>query len=211
MPLAIARSIMRFAPTTSSTAASACSRQLQRFAARRLASTETKSATAASATASATAKKAQDGLSQAMAKAGPVFENAVASVRKLGGPAGKVVAAVEKAIPPTVRVTKTAFEVSKIVAKERNFAPPPLSTFSAYYQPLLNSVKNPAAASHCLQTTVLNPSTYLNALAAARSMTRAQWASAAVVAVEVLGFFTVGEMIGRRKIVGYRGDVAGEH
>lgn len=31
--------------------------------------------------------------------------------------------------------------------------------------------------------------------------------SAGVVGAEVLGFFTVGEMVGRFKLVGYRGDV----
>lgn len=41
-------------------------------------------------------------------------------------------------------------------------------------------------------------------------MDRKQLASAAVIGAEVLGFFTVGEMIGRFKVVGYRGDV-GHH
>jgi F-type H+-transporting ATPase subunit g len=32
-----------------------------------------------------------------------------------------------------------------------------------------------------------------------------------VVLAEVLGFFTVGEMIGRMKLVGYRGDTGSHH
>ena len=37
-------------------------------------------------------------------------------------------------------------------------------------------------------------------------MNRQQLVSAGVVGAEVLGFFTVGEMIGKMKLVGYRGD-----
>lgn len=58
-------------------------------AARRFASTETGSA------AKEASGKAQDGINQAIAKAGPVFQNAVASLRRLGGPAAKAVSAVE--------------------------------------------------------------------------------------------------------------------
>ena len=32
-----------------------------------------------------------------------------------------------------------------------------------------------------------------------------QWASVGVVTAEVLGFFAVGEMVGRMKLVGYHG------
>ena len=37
--------------------------------------------------------------------------------------------------------------------------------------------------------------------------------SGGIIAAEVLGFFTVGEMIGRRKLVGFRGKIehAGHH
>ena len=39
-----------------------------------------------------------------------------------------------------------------------------------------------------------------------RNLDRAQMASGGILLAEVLGFFTVGEMIGRMKLVGYRGD-----
>ena len=39
-------------------------------------------------------------------------------------------------------------------------------------------------------------------------MSTQQMVAAGVVGAEVLGFFTVGEMIGRMKLVGYRGGVA---
>jgi F-type H+-transporting ATPase subunit g len=43
-------------------------------------------------------------------------------------------------------------------------------------------------------------------------MSNAQWASIGVVAAEVIGFFSVGEIIGRFKLIGYRAkDHSGEH
>lgn len=44
-----------------------------------------------------------------------------------------------------------------------------------------------------------------------RSLDRKQLASIGVVFAEVLGFFTVGTMIGRMKVVGYHGEVHHEH
>jgi F-type H+-transporting ATPase subunit g len=44
-----------------------------------------------------------------------------------------------------------------------------------------------------------------------RNLDRKQLASIGVVFAEVLGFFTVGTMIGRMKIVGYHGGVHHEH
>ena len=39
-----------------------------------------------------------------------------------------------------------------------------------------------------------------------RNLNTQQIATAGVVGAEVIGFFTVGEMLGRMKFVGYRGD-----
>ena len=44
-----------------------------------------------------------------------------------------------------------------------------------------------------------------------KGVSNAQLATAGVIAAECLGFFTVGEMIGRFKIVGYHGEPAGAH
>jgi F-type H+-transporting ATPase subunit g len=38
-----------------------------------------------------------------------------------------------------------------------------------------------------------------------------QWAAGGVIVAELLGFFTVGEMIGKMKLVGYRGDTGAHH
>lgn len=42
-------------------------------------------------------------------------------------------------------------------------------------------------------------------------MNGAQLAAAGIVTAEVLGFFTVGEMIGKFKVVGYRGESGHGH
>ncbi|KAI5303067.1 hypothetical protein KEM55_000733, partial [Ascosphaera atra] len=154
----------------------------------------------------AAGKKAQDGLSQALAKAGPVFESAVQSLRKLGGPAGKVVSAVEKAIPPTVYYSKVAFAVSKTVVKQRGMAPPSLATFQSYYNPLIRALQSPSSIPSCLAKTAESLK-YDTVRAKLSGMSCAQWAGVGIVAAEVIGFFSVGEMIGRRKIVGYHGEV----
>jgi len=44
-----------------------------------------------------------------------------------------------------------------------------------------------------------------------RNLNSAQMVTAGVVGAELLGFFTVGEMIGRMKLVGYRGETGSHH
>lgn len=44
-----------------------------------------------------------------------------------------------------------------------------------------------------------------------RNMNRQQLVTVGVVGAEILGFFTVGEMIGRMKLIGYRGDSHQHH
>ena len=66
-------------------------------------------------------------------------------------------------------------------------------------------VRNPAAAIRPSATeSNMSPESVLSRV---RNVNRAQMVSAGVVLAEVLGFFTVGEMLGRLKLVGYRGDV----
>jgi F-type H+-transporting ATPase subunit g len=48
-------------------------------------------------------------------------------------------------------------------------------------------------------------------IAVVRNVNRQQAAVAGVIAAEVLGFFTLGEIIGRFKVIGYRGDTGHHH
>jgi F-type H+-transporting ATPase subunit g len=75
-----------------------------------------------------------------------------------------------------------------------------LATFQSYFQPFIS---NPAALKN-----LPSPSSIL---ARVRNASPKELAFAGVTAAEVIGFFTVGEMIGRMNIVGYRGEVAHAH
>lgn len=48
-----------------------------------------------------------------------------------------------------------------------------------------------------------------NMLAQVRGMSSTEWASIGVIVAEVIGFFSVGEIIGRFKLVGYRAKQGG--
>lgn len=70
----------------------------------------------------------------------------------------------------------------------------------SYYQNLWRSVQNGS---------ILNsPQNFLNQ---ARNLNSAQLAAGGVVLAECIGFFTVGEMIGRFKLVGYHGEAGAHH
>jgi F-type H+-transporting ATPase subunit g len=83
----------------------------------------------------------------------------------------------------------------------------PVSTFQQYFQRVVKGVRNP---SQLLPQGVdaTNPTSILQRM---RNIDSAQAAAGAVIVAELLGFFTVGEMIGRMKIVGYRGDTGAHH
>lgn len=71
-----------------------------------------------------------------------------------------------------------------------------------YIRPALNSLKNPGALlNRAAPSGNAQPT---NLLSQIRGMSSAQWTSVGIVAAEVLGFFSVGEAIGRFKLVGYR-------
>ena len=78
-----------------------------------------------------------------------------------------------------------------------------IQAFQSYAQPIINAVRQPGSIFTQLGSSV-SPESILSRI---RSLDRKQLASAGVIGAEVLGFFTVGEMIGRFKVVGYRGDV----
>ena len=57
-------------------------------------------------------------------------------------------------------------------------------------------------------TNSANPETILSSI---RNVNRRQMATVGLIFAEVLGFFTVGEMAGRMKLIGYHGEVHHEH
>lgn len=93
-----------------------------------------------------------------------------------------------------------------------------MQTIQNYLTPLQNAIRNPSslanrASSQASQAgqqagnlageAASNPQSFASRL---RNMDSSALTSVGVVAAETIGFFTVGEMIGRFKIVGYRGE-----
>ncbi|KAI9744621.1 MAG: hypothetical protein M1818_002150 [Claussenomyces sp. TS43310] len=158
--------------------------------------------------------KAAEGLSRVTSSAGPAISGATKNLSnalgKIGGRTGKLIAFVERQIPPTIYYARVGLELSKLVFQGQKMTPPPVSTFQSYYQNILKSLQNPGSLFQRASKSAPSASPE-SLISSVRNISTAQLASGAVVAAEVLGFFTIGEMIGRMKLVGYRGEVAHEH
>ncbi|KAG5928433.1 hypothetical protein E4U42_000636 [Claviceps africana] len=172
-----------------------------RMATRRFESTAAGKATDA---AKDTASKAQQGLSRVASAAGPAIAGAARglgnTLSKIGGRTGRLIDFVQRQTPFVVYYAKVTAEVAKLVFQGQKMSPPPMATFQNVYQNLWKSLQN--------RTLFRSPQ---NILQQARNVSNAQLVAGGVVAAECLGFFTVGEMIGRFKIVGYHGETGAHH
>ncbi|MCJ1292528.1 hypothetical protein MMC34_004079 [Xylographa carneopallida] len=187
-----------------------------RQGARRNASTTSQATEAASNTASKAKEtasnatsKASEGLSRVTSSAGSRLSRAGQAVSStlgsIGGRTGRLVSFVQSMIPPTIYYSKVGFELSKLVFQGRKMTPPDIAAFQSYLTPVLHAVRNPSSLiSGTSSSSAFTPETILSRI---RNMDREQMVSAGVLTAEVLGFFTVGEMVGRLKLVGYNGDV----
>ncbi|KAH8813341.1 putative sorbitol dehydrogenase [Xylogone sp. PMI_703] len=177
-----------------------------RTIARRLESSTTKDA---AAKAQELRSKATEGLTKVASAAGPAISGAVKGVGsalgKVGGRTGRLVSFVERQIPLAVYYTRVGVELSKLVFHGQKMAPPPVATFQQYFQNLAKRFRDPTKLIAEASTT---PANVINQV---RNISPSQLAAGGVIFAEVLGFFTVGEMIGRMKIVGYRGKTADAH
>ncbi|KAI4751767.1 P-loop containing nucleoside triphosphate hydrolase protein [Aureobasidium sp. EXF-3400] len=194
--------------------------QIGRIAVRH-ASTTSEAANAASNAASKATTQASQGLSKVSSSAESGISKAAgaasSAMNSIGGRTGQVISFVQSMIPPTVYYGKVGLELAKLVARGQKMSPPcvmailsflcpstykccsNVQTFQTYGQNLMNAVRNPGANS---------PS---NPLQAIRNIGSSQLITAGVVTAEILGFFTVGEMIGRMKLIGYRSSSHDEH
>lgn len=177
-------------------------------------------ASKASSTASEYAGKAQEGLSRVTSSAGPAIVKAAQGVSgalsKVGGRTGRLVAFVERQVPFVIYYSKVGLEVGKIVFRGQKMTPPPVSTFQTYFQTLWKQLQNPSTLLRQAQSTTAQAAEKAanqapSLLQQARNINRAQLVAGGVVVAEVLGFFTVGEMIGRMKLVGYHGETGAHH
>ncbi|RMZ78412.1 hypothetical protein DV738_g3873, partial [Chaetothyriales sp. CBS 135597] len=175
---------------------------------RRQASSTAEAAAKAKETAQAQVSKASEGLSRVTSSAGDTLtklgSGASSALSRVGGRTGRLLRFVESLVPPTIYYGRVGLELGKIVARGQKFAPPTLSQFQAYWSPLANAVRNPKTAFTSLPSTE-------TVLRSVRNVNRQQLATVGVVGAEVLGFFTVGTMIGRLKVVGYHGQPHHEH
>ncbi|EXJ62232.1 hypothetical protein A1O7_02665 [Cladophialophora yegresii CBS 114405] len=176
-------------------------------------------------TASETASKAQDSGKQAVSKASEgltrvqssagssisrVGSSAYNALSKVGGRTGRLISFVESLIPPTVYYSRVGLELARIVFRGQQMAPPPMAQFQSYFQPVMNVLRNPRSitSSASSMTSSINPDAVLSSI---RNVNRKQLTTAGIIFAEVLGFFTVGEMLGRLKIVGYHGEPHHDH
>ena len=81
-----------------------------------------------------------------------------------------------------------------------------MAQFQSYFTPLTNALRNPTTLFSRIGS--YDPMAVLNS---ARNLNRQQLAQVGVIGAEVLGFWTVGTMIGRMKVVGYHGEPAHGH
>jgi F-type H+-transporting ATPase subunit g len=185
-----------------------------RRAAIRNASTNSEVAGSAKEKASQAASKASEGLSRVTSSAGSAIIKAgqftSSALGGIGGRTGRLIGFVQSMIPPTIYYSKVGLELGKIVFEQRKMSPPSLATFQVYFQPVLNALRHPATLFTQATTTssTLQPTQILNRV---RNLNNAQLASAAVVTAEIIGFFSVGEMLGRFKIIGYRSSEPAHH
>ncbi|TFB07129.1 ATP synthase subunit g [Trichoderma ghanense] len=181
---------------------------LRQLAFRRFESSAANKATDAAKDAAGKAKeyqaKAAQGLSRVAGAAGPAIAGAArgltSALSKVGGRTGKLISFIEKQTPQVVYYGKVALETGKIVFHAQKMSPPSLATFQSYYQSLWQSIRSGAI--------LKSPQ---NLIQQVRSLTPGQLVTGGVVFAECLGFFTVGEIIGRFKLVGYRGETGSHH
>lgn len=180
----------------------------------RQASTAAETATKAKETATQITSKASEGLSRVKDSGESAVSGAVSGVRnsltKIGGRTGRIIAFVDSLIPPTIYYSRVGLELSKIVFRGQKMSPPTISQFSSYFQPVINAARNPRTivSSVSSAASAANPESMLSSI---RNLNTQQIITFGVVGAEVLGFFTVGTMIGRMKIVGYHGGPHHEH
>ncbi|EHY57771.1 ATP synthase subunit G atp20 [Exophiala dermatitidis] len=180
----------------------------------RQASTTSEAASKAQETGKQAVSKASEGLSRVQSSAGSaiskVGSSAYSALSKVGGRTGRVISFVESLIPPTVYYSRVGLELARIVFKGQQMAPPTVAQFQSYFQPLINVFRNPRSISSVASSVSnsVNPEAVLSSI---RNVNSRQLANAGIIFAQVLGFFTVGEMIGRWKIVGYHGEVHHEH
>ncbi|KAK5076381.1 ATP synthase subunit G atp20 [Lithohypha guttulata] len=189
------------------------SRNLLRRPQFRQASTAEKASEAASSakdSAQASVSKASEGLTRVQSSAGSSISNAASSasaaLNRIGGRTGRAIKFVESLIPPTIHYTRVGLELARLMVQHQKMTPPSISTFQSFFQPVTNVLRNPRSI-----TSAIPEGSGQQMLHQARNTNSTHLTDYAIILAQVLGFFTVGEMIGRFKLVGYHGEASHEH
>ncbi|KAK5992825.1 ATP synthase subunit g [Cladobotryum mycophilum] len=179
-------------------------RRFESTAANKAAEKATEATKDAAAKAKEFQAKAAEGLSRVSSAAGPAIAGAARGLTnalgKVGGRTGQLVNTIEKHTPTAVYYGKVTAETAKLVFHAQKMAPPNAATFQSYYEALWNGLRS--------GTLIKSPQALIQQ---ARNLSNAQLLAGGVIFAECLGFFTVGEMIGRFKLIGYRGQTAAHH
>ncbi|KAI1005807.1 hypothetical protein K3495_g2413 [Podosphaera aphanis] len=145
-----------------------------------------------------------DRISQVTSTAGPALSGAVnglgRALSKIGGRTGTIIAFTQQQVPRVIYYARVGLELGKLVFHGQNMTPPSMSTFQAHFHRLIEKARNP--------NTLLASGSPAELIQRARNVSNNQLAHGAVLLAEVLGFFTVGEILGRFKLVGYQGQTA---
>ncbi|KAI0421745.1 GroES-like protein [Xylaria grammica] len=194
-----------------------------RMAARRFESTTAKAAetakegaskasSAASSAASSTASSASSTASTAASKASAsAAEYAAKAQESLSKSKSLPSSTTPRSAPRSPRLSSVArrWASVRLACASINTSPRSVETFQTYFQ---NVWKNPSSllqsASQTVAKTAEQPASILSRI---QNLSRGQIIAGGVIAAECLGFFTVGEMIGRFKIIGYHGETAAAH
>lgn len=86
-----------------------------------------------------------------------------------------------------------------------------LTTVQSYFNRAVNAVKNPQTLLRSASSTAASAPSPASAVQQVRNLSRAQVVGGGVLLAEVLGFFTVGEIVGRWKLIGYHGETGHGH
>lgn len=85
-----------------------------------------------------------------------------------------------------------------------------LAQFQSYLQPVINAIRSPKSLLSN-SGSAANSITSETILSNIRNTNRQQLISLSVIGAELLGFFTIGTMIGKVKLVGYHGEASHGH
>lgn len=115
---------------------------------------------------------------------------------------------VQSLIPPTIYYGRVGLELGRLMVQHQKMTPPSVANVQSFFEPVTNVLRNPRNISSALPA-----GSGQQMLNQARNTNSTHLSTYAIIAGQVLGFFTVGEMIGRMKLVGYYGEPhhEGEH